>query len=159
MAMLIWPLNNTEDYTQTRTWKKHYYKNTNAVNKVICDITRARENEQKKASLMAYGAMGCGYNLSAEDIIQEFVFVQKVYDIDRRKGRRMYHELFTLTDKEVEALHYGYNLLVGVAKANILNVACTRAKYRIAFIGNINDWKNRRYFWEFIPKFIDMIDA
>ena len=28
-----------------------------------------------------------------------------------------------------------------VKKANILNVACTRAKYRIAFIGNINDWK------------------
>lgn len=36
---------------------------------------------------------------------------------------------------------------------------CTRAKYRIAFIGNLNDWKNRRYFREFIPKFIDTIDA
>lgn len=39
---------------------------------------------------------------------------------------------------------------------NILNVACTRAKYRIAFIGNINDWKNRRYFREFIPNLIDI---
>ena len=37
--------------------------------------------------------------------------------------------------------------------------ACTRAKYRIAFIGNLNDWKNRIYFREFIPKFIDSIDA
>jgi len=46
-----------------------------------------------------------------------------------------------------------------VKKANILNVACTRAKYRIAFIGNLNDWKNRRYFREFIPKFIVAIDA
>lgn len=46
-----------------------------------------------------------------------------------------------------------------VKKANILNVACTRAKYRIAFIGNINDWKNRRYFREFIPNLIDTIDV
>lgn len=46
-----------------------------------------------------------------------------------------------------------------VKKANILNVSCTRAKYRIAFIGNINDWKNRRYFKEFIPNYIDIIDV
>lgn len=44
-----------------------------------------------------------------------------------------------------------------VKKANILNVACTRAKYRIAFIGNINDWKDRNYFDSFIPKLIDKI--
>ena len=46
-----------------------------------------------------------------------------------------------------------------VKKANILNVACTRAKYRIAFSGNINDWKNRRYFREFIPNLIDIINV
>ena len=46
-----------------------------------------------------------------------------------------------------------------VKKANILNVACTRAKYRIAFIGNINDWKNRRYFREFIPNLIGIINV
>lgn len=46
-----------------------------------------------------------------------------------------------------------------VRKANILNVACTRAKYRIAFIGNMNEWKNRRYFRDFIPKLIDKIDS
>ena len=46
-----------------------------------------------------------------------------------------------------------------VKKANILNVACTRAKYRIAFIGNINDWKNRRYFREFIPNLVDIINV
>lgn len=46
-----------------------------------------------------------------------------------------------------------------VKKANILNVACTRAKYRIAFIGNINDWKNRSYFNEFIPNYINIIEV
>ena len=46
-----------------------------------------------------------------------------------------------------------------VKKANILNVACTRAKYRIAFIGNMNDWKKRKYFRDFIPNLIDIINA
>lgn len=45
-----------------------------------------------------------------------------------------------------------------VHKANILNVACTRAKYRIAFIGNLKDWKNKRYFEDLISKEIDQID-
>lgn len=70
--------------------------------------------------------------------------------------------LFELTEKKsnstkVMAEYYGMNWVV--KKANILNVACTRAKYRIAFIGNINDWKNRRYFREFIPSFIDIINV
>lgn len=46
-----------------------------------------------------------------------------------------------------------------VKKANILNVACTRAKYRIAFVGNIDDWKTKRYFREFIPELINNIDV
>lgn len=46
-----------------------------------------------------------------------------------------------------------------VKKANILNVACTRAKYRIAFIGNINDWKDKNYFDSFIPKLINKIST
>ena len=45
-----------------------------------------------------------------------------------------------------------------VKKPNILNVACTRAKYRIAFIGNINDWKNKNYFKDFIPELINQIN-
>lgn len=44
-----------------------------------------------------------------------------------------------------------------VKKANILNVACTRAKYRIAFIGNIDDWKNKRYFSDIIPNLVGEI--
>ncbi|MDD2972887.1 MAG: AAA domain-containing protein [Lachnospiraceae bacterium] len=43
-----------------------------------------------------------------------------------------------------------------VKKANILNVACTRAKYRIGFVGNIEDWKNLNYFDMFIPDMISV---
>lgn len=45
-----------------------------------------------------------------------------------------------------------------VKSANILNVACTRAKYRIAFIGNMDDWKDKKYFNSFVPDLIDKID-
>lgn len=45
-----------------------------------------------------------------------------------------------------------------VKKANIINVACTRAKYRIAFIGDIDIWRDKNYFREFIPKLIHIIN-
>lgn len=45
-----------------------------------------------------------------------------------------------------------------VKKANILNVACTRAKYRIAFIGDMDDWKGKKFFGDFIPTLIDKIE-
>ncbi|MDD6880717.1 MAG: AAA domain-containing protein, partial [Firmicutes bacterium] len=46
-----------------------------------------------------------------------------------------------------------------VKKANILNVACTRAKYRIAFIGNKKEWEKMTYFRDFIPELIDTIEV
>ncbi len=41
-----------------------------------------------------------------------------------------------------------------VKKPNIINVACTRAKERVAFVGNYDDWKQRPCFREFIPSLI-----
>lgn len=41
------------------------------------------------------------------------------------------------------------------SKANILNVACTRARYRFAFIGNKKDWEYRKYFIDIISKFFN----
>lgn len=71
------------------------------------------------------------------------------------QGKEAKEVLFVLgcSNQSVRAMNWV------VKKANILNVACTRAKYRIAFIGNIDDWKTRRYFKEFIPELIDIIDA
>lgn len=116
MAILIWPIENSTECTSDYRRQNRNYKNRNAVANVIYDITRQRVNEKQKNSLMTYEAMGCGYNLPAVDIIQEFVYVQNVYDIDKRKGRRMCHELLSLTNEEVMALNFGYNLLLGVAR-------------------------------------------
>lgn len=71
------------------------------------------------------------------------------------QGKEAYEVLFVLgcSNKSCGAMNWV------VKKANILNVACTRAKYRIAFIGNIDDWKTKRFFREFIPKLIDIIEV
>ena len=71
------------------------------------------------------------------------------------QGKDANEVIFVLgcSDKSVGAMNWV------VKKANILNVACTRAKYRIAFIGNLNDWKNRSCFREFIPNLIDIINV
>lgn len=71
------------------------------------------------------------------------------------QGKDANEVLFVLgcSNKSAGAMNWVVN------KANILNVACTRAKYRIAFIGNINDWKNRRFFRDFIPKLINTINV
>lgn len=71
------------------------------------------------------------------------------------QGKDANEVLFVLgcSDKSVGAMNWVVN------KANILNVACTRAKYRIAFIGNMTDWKDRSFFSDFIPKLIDKMEA
>lgn len=69
------------------------------------------------------------------------------------QGKDANEVLFVLgcSNKSVGAMNWV------VKKANILNVACTRAKYRIAFIGNIKDWKDKNYFEDFVPNLIDRI--
>jgi hypothetical protein len=69
------------------------------------------------------------------------------------QGKDAYEVMFVLgcSTKSVGAMNWV------VKKANILNVACTRAKYRIAFIGNMDDWKNRQFFQDFVPKLIDRV--
>lgn len=70
------------------------------------------------------------------------------------QGKDANEVLFVLgcSNKSVGAMNWV------VKKANILNVACTRAKYRIAFIGHMKDWKSRRFFRDFIPELIDEIE-
>ncbi len=57
------------------------------------------------------------------------------YILFKGKMRMRYFLVLGCSNKSAGAMNWV------VKKANILNVACTRAKYRIAFIGNINDWK------------------
>ena len=57
--------------------------------------------DESKDDLFFYGAIGATRFGSTDDIIQQFCCVQNAYGIERRGGKRMYHEVFSLTDEEV----------------------------------------------------------
>ena len=76
-------------------YKSRNFTNADAVENLIRYVTRTRKNENRAGDLIKYGAAGAGYYLHPEDIIRQFLFVQNVYKINQRKGKRMYHESIT----------------------------------------------------------------
>ncbi len=76
------------------------YSNAKAVENVIRYITRSRINETRRQDLISYGGLGINCFGRPEEIINQFLYVQHVYNIEARKGRRLYHEVFLLSDEE-----------------------------------------------------------
>ncbi len=106
MAMLV--MINSKKST---VWNGIHYDNSNfnnvdAVENLIHYVTRIRENEDRAGDLITCGAAGAGYYQTAEDMIQQFKYVQNTYRINSRKGRRMYHEVLNLLDIEAAWLNY-----------------------------------------------------
>jgi len=93
-----------------KQYKSNYYTNMDAVEKLIRYVTRTREDETRAESLITYGSAGASYFNTVEDIIQQFQYIQEVYGIKRRGGRRMYHEVFNLLDYEAEWVNYAPEL-------------------------------------------------
>lgn len=91
--------NNKDAYYQ-----KKNYSNPDAVENLIRYVTRTRENESRGDDLITYGAVGTDYFHSSDVMIQQFEYVQNVYGIKSRLGRRMYHEVLNLKDWEAERL-------------------------------------------------------
>ncbi len=88
----------------TAYYKNRNYSNKDAVEKVLRYITRTREGEDREENLINYGAAGADYFHSVDNMIQQFCYVQHVYGINSRGGRRMYHEVLNLKDCELERL-------------------------------------------------------
>lgn len=87
---------------------KGTYKNINAVGNVIHYITRTRINETRRNELFGFGAMGVTTYMSPEEMIRQFCYVQNLYCINQRGGRRVYHEFYLLDEKEINC--FGNNL-------------------------------------------------
>ena len=85
-------------------YKNRNYSNKDAVEKVLRYITRTREDEDREGNLINYGAAGADYFHAVDNMIQQFRYVQHVYGINSRGGRRMYHEVLNLKDCELERL-------------------------------------------------------
>lgn len=118
MGILIWAHENDAIEYVNKKQTFHYkpnYTNKYAVHNVIKDITRTRGDEQYYNQLISYGAIGCGTIISADVLIKEFLCIQNIHNIERKKGRRIYHEVFSLRDEEVAGLYYNMNFLYSVA--------------------------------------------
>lgn len=111
MGFLAYPIvNESNNYQGDKKQKKFYmsgnYTNRNALKFVIEDVTRSRPNEKYYSDLVAYGARGACYGLQAKDITACLECVANAYNIELRGGRRVYHEIFWLSDSDMEGLCY-----------------------------------------------------
>ncbi len=120
MGNLILPSNNDyagyQGQSVANNFRMKNYCNKNAVKFVIDDILRNRPKETEAYNLLGYGAWGVNYFLSVEDIIATFCYVQRAYDIEYRRGRRIYHEVFWFTPEEVSRLGWNVELMWKFAK-------------------------------------------
>ena len=83
---------------------KGKYENSQVIENVVRYITRTRSSEKRGDELLAYGSHGVADYLSGEVMIRQMKAVQEFYRIEQRKGRRMYHEVFSLTNEEVSRI-------------------------------------------------------
>lgn len=118
MGYLTLPKRDYGDSIYTGAKFKHKYvqnnySNKEAVNNVIRDITRSRVDEQFEYQLVGYGAYGLA--VVPDLMIQQMNYVQKVNDIERRKGNRIFHEIFRFTPLEVKQLYYDYRRMIKFA--------------------------------------------
>lgn len=114
-ALRLPRVNDSENYQGDKYNYQNYpmknYSNKNAVKFVIDDITRNRENEKYGHQILGYGAIGANHFLTVEDMIAAFCYLQRAYDIDNRRGRRMYHEVFWFSPDEVMMLNWNVKLM------------------------------------------------
>lgn len=149
---------NTKKQNDNRNgiyYKRNNYRNPNAVENLIHYVTRTRGNEDREQDLISYGAAGAGYYLPPNDIIRQFLYVQYVYGINRRGGKRMYHEVFNLYDCEVEELGYdrGQLWLVGME--------CSQIYFQMGFqaVFAIHWEPDKHYHLHFAVNSINFIDG
>ncbi len=83
---------------------KGAYKNKDAVSNVIKYVTRTRENETRHNELISYGGAGVSNYAEPMEMIHMFDTIQKLHGINYRKGRRIFHEVFSITDNEFKRL-------------------------------------------------------
>lgn len=108
-------------------YKNRNYTNTDAVENLIHYVTRTRENEGRGGDLITYGAAGADYFHSVDGIIQQFRYVQYIYGINSRGGRRMYHEVLNLKDCELERLGNDAEILWKVGMGMLPGILSGRA--------------------------------
>lgn len=91
------------------------YANVDAVGNLIRYITRTRMNEQRRDELRGYGGAGVFRCDTPEMMVMRFEAVQDAHGIKSKNGRKMLHEVFSVTDREFKGLNCDMGLLNQIA--------------------------------------------
>lgn len=83
---------------------KGKYSNRDAVDNVIRYITRTRKDEMRRGDLQGYGGAGVGCYACPQTMAARLKAVQKLHGIEYRGGRRILHEVFSITDGEFKEM-------------------------------------------------------
>lgn len=86
--------------THNPWFEGQYYKNDDAVEKVIRYITRTRFLEDRAGELICCGGSGITFRYGMEYIIHQMKQTQDLYNIEDRGGRRLGHEVFSFSDED-----------------------------------------------------------
>ena len=103
------------------------YMNTNVVNNVVRYITRTRPREMRRGELRGYGALGIALYSTPERMIEQICYVQNLYGINQRGGRRIYHEFYRLSEEEEQFIGTNNRYL------NIFALECSQLYYSAGF--------------------------
>lgn len=87
------------------------YTNTDAVENVIRYVTRTRVDENSAEECVGIGGRGVSCYWNAEIMIRQFQYIQNVFGIQYRGGRRMYHETFSINILEFYELGANWRVL------------------------------------------------
>lgn len=88
--------------THNPWYEGQYYKNEDAIEKVIRYITRTRPMEDRSGELISCGGSGVTFRYGVEFVIRQMQTTQDFYRIDDRGGRRLGHEVFCFDDEDFE---------------------------------------------------------
>lgn len=91
------------------------YSNKDVVENVVRYVVRERKNENRSDELVGWGVCGFTNNLSVEQLIHQMNATQKIYDIDKRGGRRIRHQYYRFSENDQRFLNVHPEIALRIA--------------------------------------------
>ena len=88
--------------------RRGYFTNPFAIEELLHYVTRTRIDEARQRDLICYGVFGAASYANIGVIIQQFQYVQHVFQNER--GRKMYHLVYSFSPDEEEVIGKDYTL-------------------------------------------------
>lgn len=89
------------------------YKSDNSISNLLRYISRTRDDEDRRADLKVFGCIGVDAYGSIDFVIQQFRKAQQLYYKDN--GRRMYHFVYSFSDKEIKIINGRTEVMARIA--------------------------------------------